>query len=112
MADPGSSKEGGIQLLLAAEQEAQQIVSAARSAKTSRLRQAKEEAEREAAAYRGQREKEYQQKKSGTSGDSESTVKRLDSETDAKIKSLHDEANAVQKQITQMLLKAVTVVHK
>nr|GFD07862.1 V-type proton ATPase subunit G 1-like [Tanacetum cinerariifolium] len=39
----------GIQLLLAAEQEAQQIVNAARNAKLARLKQAKEEAEKEVA---------------------------------------------------------------
>ena len=35
------------------------------AAKTARLRQAKEEAEKEAALYRAQREEEYQNKKSG-----------------------------------------------
>jgi len=35
------------------------------AAKTARLRQAKEEAEREAAAYRAQREADYQKKKKG-----------------------------------------------
>lgn len=37
------------------------------AAKTARLRQAKEEAEREAAAYRAQREADYQKKKTGVS---------------------------------------------
>ena len=40
-------------------------VSLALTAKTARLRQAKEEAEKESAAYRAQREEEYQNKKSG-----------------------------------------------
>ncbi|CAI5980988.1 unnamed protein product [Closterium sp. NIES-65] len=66
--DGSSSREGGIQLLLAAEQEAQKVVAAARAAKTARLRQAKEEAEREAAAYRAQREEEYRKKKAGVTG--------------------------------------------
>ena len=35
------------------------------AAKTARLRQAKEEAEKEVAVYRAQREEEYQNKKSG-----------------------------------------------
>ncbi|KAF0935501.1 hypothetical protein E2562_034283 [Oryza meyeriana var. granulata] len=55
-------RQGGIQQLLAAEQEAQQIVNAARSAKSARLRQAKEEAEREIAEYRAQMEAEFQRK--------------------------------------------------
>lgn len=81
--------QGGIQMLLTAEQEAQQIVSAARnctndsnscllqenhymfhflfslhnfSVKMTRLRQAKEEAEREVANYRSHQESEHQKK--------------------------------------------------
>eukprot|EP00475_Leptophrys_vorax_P005096 TRINITY_DN13066_c0_g1_i1.p1 TRINITY_DN13066_c0_g1~~TRINITY_DN13066_c0_g1_i1.p1 ORF type:complete len:112 (-),score=28.29 TRINITY_DN13066_c0_g1_i1:415-750(-) len=108
--DAGSSREGGIQLLLAAEQEAQKVVAAARAAKTARLRQAKEEAEREAAAYRAQREEDYKKKKAGTSGDSEATVKRLDQQTKAKIELLSKEAANVSKDVTGMLLDLVTTV--
>uniref|UniRef100_A0A803PA39 V-type proton ATPase subunit G n=1 Tax=Cannabis sativa TaxID=3483 RepID=A0A803PA39_CANSA len=54
--------QGGIQQLLAAEQEAQHIVNAARSAKLARLKQAKEEAEREIAEYRAQVELDFQKK--------------------------------------------------
>ncbi|RRT49124.1 hypothetical protein BHE74_00019576, partial [Ensete ventricosum] len=60
---------GGIHMLLAAEQEAQQIVSSARNytmlfyaVKTGRLKQAKDEAEREAAAYRASLEEDYLRK--------------------------------------------------
>ncbi|CAI5464840.1 unnamed protein product [Closterium sp. Yama58-4] len=105
-----SSREGGIQLLLAAEQEAQKVVAAARAAKTARLRQAKEEAEREAAAYRAQREEEYRKKKAGTSGDSEATVKRLEVQTRQKIDQLTKEAGNVSKDVTAMLLDLVTTV--
>ncbi|KAG2568498.1 V-type proton ATPase subunit G-like [Panicum virgatum] len=55
-------RQSGIQQLLAAEQEAQRIVNAARAAKSARLRQAKEEAEREIAEYRSQMEAEFQRK--------------------------------------------------
>eukprot|EP00271_Cylindrocystis_brebissonii_P015435 TRINITY_DN38330_c0_g1_i1.p1 TRINITY_DN38330_c0_g1~~TRINITY_DN38330_c0_g1_i1.p1 ORF type:complete len:113 (+),score=30.26 TRINITY_DN38330_c0_g1_i1:141-479(+) len=110
MATSDPMKQGGIQLLLAAEQEAQRIVSEARGAKTYRLRQAKEEAEHEAAAYRAQREEEYQRKKSGQSGDSDSTLKRLETETDAKIKQLGDEARSESKKVSDLLLKYVTTV--
>ncbi|KAL4579552.1 hypothetical protein LXL04_015703 [Taraxacum kok-saghyz] len=51
-----------VQLLLTAEQEAQQIVNAARTAKLARLKQAKEEAEREVAEFRAQMEADYQRK--------------------------------------------------
>ncbi|KAL0298975.1 UNVERIFIED_CONTAM: V-type proton ATPase subunit G 1 [Sesamum radiatum] len=57
-----SSSQNGIQLLLAAEQEAQHIVNAARTAKQARLKQAKEEAEREIAEFRAQVEAEFQRK--------------------------------------------------
>ena len=60
----------GIQKLLAAEQEAQAIVTAARAEKTSRLRQAKAEADAEIAAYRAQREETYQSLLRSRSGDS------------------------------------------
>ncbi|CAI5494222.1 unnamed protein product [Closterium sp. Naga37s-1] len=74
------------------------------------LRQAKEEAEREAAAYRAQREEEYRKKKAGTSGDSEATVKRLEVQTRQKIDQLTKEAGNVSKDVTGMLLDLVTTV--
>ncbi|KAJ0764166.1 putative vacuolar (H+)-ATPase G subunit [Helianthus annuus] len=57
-----SRGHNGIQLLLTAEQEAQQIVNAARNAKLARLKQAKEEAEKEVAEFRAQMEADYQRK--------------------------------------------------
>ncbi|KAF8402743.1 hypothetical protein HHK36_010833 [Tetracentron sinense] len=54
--------QGGIQLLLAAEQEAQHIVNGARNAKMARLKQAKDEAEKEIAEYRAHVEAEFQKK--------------------------------------------------
>eukprot|EP00245_Coleochaete_scutata_P009031 TRINITY_DN2887_c0_g1_i1.p2 TRINITY_DN2887_c0_g1~~TRINITY_DN2887_c0_g1_i1.p2 ORF type:complete len:107 (+),score=28.69 TRINITY_DN2887_c0_g1_i1:86-406(+) len=99
------SKQGGIQQLLAAEQEAQQIVANARAAKTAKLRQAKEEAEREVAAFRAQREEEFRKFKS--SGDAGSTVKRLDAETDIEIKKLQDIAKAKSAEVTQLLYEYV-----
>ncbi|CAN6461666.1 unnamed protein product [Victoria cruziana] len=54
--------QGGIQLLLAAEQEAQHLVNVARAAKTTRLKQAKEEADKEIAQYRAYMEAEFQKK--------------------------------------------------
>ncbi|CAA6671975.1 unnamed protein product [Spirodela intermedia] len=80
-----SRRQGGIQQLLAAEQEAQHIVNAARNAKLARLKQAKDEAEKEIAEYRAQVEAEFQKKVLESSGDSGSNVKRLAVETDAKI---------------------------
>ncbi|XP_050213450.1 V-type proton ATPase subunit G-like [Mercurialis annua] len=102
--------QGGIQMLLTAEQEAQHIVSAARNLKMTRLKQAKDEAEKEMANYRTHLESEYQNKLSETSGNSGNTVKRLDEETEVKIKNLKESASKVQSDVVAMLLKYVTTV--
>ncbi|POO01654.1 Vacuolar (H+)-ATPase G subunit [Trema orientale] len=102
--------QGGIQQLLAAEQEAQHIVNAARSAKLARLKQAKEEAEREIAEYRAQVELEFQKKVAASSGDSGANVKRLEHETEGKIHHLKTEASRISHDVVHMLLKHVTTV--
>ncbi|XP_068663279.1 V-type proton ATPase subunit G 1-like [Aristolochia californica] len=102
--------QGGIQLLLAAEQEAQHIVNAARNAKLARLKQAKEEAEKEAAEFRAFMEAEFQKKVAESSGDSGSNVKRLEQETEAKIGHLKSEAARISHDVVHMLLKHVTTV--
>ncbi|PIN13437.1 Vacuolar H+-ATPase V1 sector, subunit G [Handroanthus impetiginosus] len=102
--------QGGIQMLLTAEHEAQQIVTAARNLKMARLKQAKEEAEREVANYRSHLEAEYQKHISESSGSSDSTVKRLEAETEAKIQRLKESASKVSPEVVQMLLKYITTV--
>ncbi|KAI4384039.1 hypothetical protein MLD38_009811 [Melastoma candidum] len=102
--------QNGIQLLLAAEQEAQRIVTAAREAKMARLRQAKEEAEKEIAEFRAQMEREFQRKVAESSGDSGANVKRLDQETESKIEQLKIEGSRISQDVVQMLLKHVTTV--
>ncbi|CAA7409127.1 unnamed protein product [Spirodela intermedia] len=103
-----SRRQGGIQQLLAAEQEAQHIVNAARNAKLARLKQAKDEAEKEIAEYRAQVEAEFQKKVLESSGDSGSNVKRLAVETDAKIEQLRLEAARISHDVVKMLLHNVT----
>ncbi|XP_077252922.1 V-type proton ATPase subunit G-like [Tasmannia lanceolata] len=102
--------QGGIQLLLAAEQEAQRIVNAARNAKMARLKQAKEEAEKEIAQFRAQMEAEFQKKLAASSGDSGANVKRLEQETEAKIQHLKSQAERISHEVVHMLLKHVTTV--
>ncbi|URE04087.1 V-type proton ATPase subunit [Musa troglodytarum] len=129
---------GGIHTLLAAEQEAQQIVSSARNCtfflvilvnsqsvlfffskslsrffyavKTGRLKQAKDEAEREAAAYRAALEEDYQRKVSESTGSSGWNVKRLEKETETKIQNLKNASSAIHADVINMLLKHVTTV--
>ncbi|EOY18633.1 hypothetical protein QUC31_006430 [Theobroma cacao] len=105
-----SRGQNGIQQLLAAEQEAQHIVNIARNAKMARLKQAKEEAEKEITEFRAQVEYEFQKKVAESSGDSGANVKRLELETDAKINHLKNEAARISQDVVQMLLKHVTTV--
>ncbi|KMS98512.1 hypothetical protein BVRB_4g092050 [Beta vulgaris subsp. vulgaris] len=105
-----SRGQNGIQLLLAAEQEAQHIVNTAKTAKMARLKQAKEEAEREIADFRAQMEAEYQRKLAESSGDSGANVKRLEQETDTKIEELKAQSSSISSDVVQMLLKYVTTV--
>ncbi|KAE9592187.1 hypothetical protein Lal_00012962 [Lupinus albus] len=100
--------QGGIQMLLTAEQEAQHIVSNARNLRTQRLKQAKDEAEREASQYRTHMEDDYQKSLSESSGSSGSNVKKLDEETEAKINNLKQSASKVSTEVVDMLLKYVT----
>ncbi len=102
--------QNGIQLLLAAEQEAQHIVNAARNAKMARLKQAKDEAEKEIAEFRAQIEADFQRKLAETSGDSGANVKRLEKETEAKIQQLKAEAERISDDVVKMLLIQVTTV--
>ncbi|XP_031284379.1 V-type proton ATPase subunit G-like [Pistacia vera] len=102
--------QGGIQQLLAAEQEAQHIVNAARAAKMARLKQAKEEAEKEIAEYRAQVERDFQRKVAESSGDSGANVKRLEKETETKISQLKTETEKISYDVVQMILKHVTTV--
>ncbi|KAL6552715.1 V-type proton ATPase subunit G 1 [Orobanche minor] len=108
MASSGS--QNGIQLLLAAEQEAQHIVNASRSAKQARLKQAKEEAEKEVAEFRAQMEADLQRKVAESSGDSGANVKRLEQETEEKIQHLKTEASRISPDVVSMLLRQVTTV--
>ncbi|KAJ3682135.1 hypothetical protein LUZ60_014708 [Juncus effusus] len=103
-------RQTGIQQLLTAEQEAQQIVNAARNAKMARLKQAKEEAEKEIADFRAQMEAEFQKKVAASSGDSGANVKRLEQETGEKIAALKHQAAAISPDVVHMLLRHVTSV--
>ncbi|KAI3982856.1 hypothetical protein MKX01_010339 [Papaver californicum] len=78
--------------------------------KNSRLKQAREEADREIAQYRASLEAEYQQSVSETSGNSGMNVKRLEEETVEKIKSLKDMSSKVSKDVVTMLMRQVTTV--
>ncbi|XP_019058058.1 PREDICTED: V-type proton ATPase subunit G3 [Tarenaya hassleriana] len=98
--------QGGIQMLLTAEQEAGRIVSAARNAKQARLKQAKDEAEKEVEQYRFRLEEEYQNQVSETN--QSATAKKLEEETQAKIQNLKNSGSKVSKDVVNMLIHYVT----
>ncbi|CAM6082947.1 unnamed protein product [Calypogeia fissa] len=102
--------KGGIPLLLAAEEDAQHIVGNARAAKTQRLRQAKDEAERDIAAYRRERNSDFYKNQEVSSGSVDSTVKRLEKDTDNKIQALKEEAMKVKDSVSNILMHYVTTV--
>ncbi|CAM6104986.1 unnamed protein product [Calypogeia fissa] len=100
----------GIPLLLAAEEDAQHIVGNARAARTQRLRQAKDEAERDIAAYRSERNSDFYKNQEVSSGSVDSTVKRLEKDTDNKIQALKEEAMKVKESVSNILMHYVTTV--
>ncbi|KAI3799507.1 hypothetical protein L1987_34806 [Smallanthus sonchifolius] len=103
-------RQGGIQQLLVAEQEARHIVNTARTAKLNRLKQAKDEAEEEVAKYRAHMEKEYQKTVSESTGFSGVNVKRLDEEMVKKTDHLKKQAAKVSPEVIKLLMTQVTTV--
>ncbi|KAL5559359.1 hypothetical protein UlMin_035570 [Ulmus minor] len=100
--------QGNVQMLLIAEQEAQHLISAARKSKISRLKAAKEEAEREMVHYRSDLEAEHKKKISETN--SEAIAKRLEEETEKKIENLKESASKVSSDVVGMPIKCVTTI--
>jgi V-type H+-transporting ATPase subunit G len=105
-----SAGQDGIQRLLAAEQEAQQIVARARKEKAERLKQAKREAEKEIQAYKKQREDAYQKRIADDSNFSGANIKRLEQETNQAIKELQQNVASKKKMVLDTLLEFVTTV--
>ncbi|KAL6977229.1 V-type proton ATPase subunit G 2 [Sarracenia purpurea var. burkii] len=76
----------------------------------TKLKEAKEEAEREIAEFRAQMDVAFQRKVAESSGDSGANVKRLEQETEGKIHHLKTEATGISHSVVQMLLRQVTTV--
>lgn len=105
----GTSHDG-IQKLLAAEQEAQKIVTAAREGKTARLKQAKQEAENEIAAYRASLESAFQQRLREETGNSGANFDRLESETRNNIATVKNMSASKGREVIDVLVQMVTTV--
>eukprot|EP00887_Chlorella_sp_A99_P007589 scaffold28.g7589.t1 len=102
--------QDGIQRLLAAEQEAQAIVQKARQAKAARLKQAKDEAEREIVAYKAEREAEFKHKVATDSSSSQENVVRLADESARAVGAINKSIQARKADVLGMLLGHVTAV--
>lgn len=105
-----SAGHDGITRLLQAEREAQAIVTAARKAKTDRLKQAKTEAEREIKAYKAQREEQYQTRVAEDSNSSGANVKRLENESKIAVQAVEKNVAAKKKEVLDTLLSYVMTV--
>ncbi|PRQ58820.1 putative vacuolar (H+)-ATPase G subunit [Rosa chinensis] len=101
------NKHNTVQQLLTVEQEVQQILNASRNAKTAKLKQAKEEAEKENADFHAQMEVDFQRKHAEGGGHS-GPLKRIEQETEA-FHHLKIDAARISNDIVRMLLEYTTV---
>ena len=77
------------------------------AAKAARLKQAKEEAEREVAAYKAEREAEFKQKMAENSTSSQEHMARLNAESDLAVAAIKESINSKKEDVIQMMLKQV-----
>jgi len=80
-----ASQSAGIQQLLIAEKRAAEKIDAARKRKQRRLKQAKDEAQSEVEAYRGERETAYKERETAHMGSRGDLEARIDGQTDVKL---------------------------
>ena len=100
----------GIQKLLQAESEAAEAIRIAREAKVVRLKQAKAEAEVEIAAYKAQREEQFQALAKLRTGDSGVHQKAVAVETERELATVSAQVAANKASMIDSLLKSVTTV--
>ncbi|KFM27383.1 V-type proton ATPase subunit G [Auxenochlorella protothecoides] len=102
--------QDGIQRLLASEKEAQSVVAKARKARTDRLKQAKDEADREVQAYKAQREEDFKRRQTDDSSASEESARNLIEEAEATVRSVQQSIQDKKEDVLKLLLKHVTTV--
>ena len=100
----------GIQKLLQAEQEASEVIAAAKAAKFSRLKQAKLEAEAEIAAYKQQREAQFQVFAKERMGDSTVHQRAVATSSESELAQVASQVKANKAAMIESLLKSVTTV--
>ena len=80
-------------------------------AKAERLKQAKEEAEREVAAYKIEREAEFKRKMADDSTSSEEHLTKLNADSEQAVVAIKASIASEKEQVIQMLIKQVTKIH-
>jgi len=103
-------KNMGIQKLLQAEQEASEVIAAAKAQKFNRLKQAKIEAEAEIASYKQQREAQFQVFAKERMGDSGAHQKTVATATESELAMVGNKVGANKKLMIDSLLQSVTTV--
>jgi len=101
----------GIKQLMDAEAEAQEIVNKARKEKVQLLKQAQDEAAKEIAAYRAQRQQQFEKFSAEQLSGTDIYTRELAKQTEETIKKLQYEYESKSKDVIQMLLHSVTDVH-
>ncbi|XP_019191294.1 PREDICTED: V-type proton ATPase subunit G1-like [Ipomoea nil] len=99
-----------IQTLLAAEKEARQIINAAKAGKMDKLKQARNEAEKEMVEYQAKVDLDFQRKVAKCSGDFDANMRLLEQKTQAKISALTAEADLKSHVLANTLVKGVIYV--
>ncbi|KJE93560.1 vacuolar ATP synthase subunit G [Capsaspora owczarzaki ATCC 30864] len=102
-----SNQSQGIQALLAAEKSAAEIVAKARKRKATRLKQAKDEAEAEIAAFKSEREAQFQAHVKAHEGDTTQIAQRLKEETNTKLVAIDNDAAQHKQAVINKLLEYV-----
>eukprot|EP00310_Coccolithus_braarudii_P016111 CAMPEP_0183331152 /NCGR_PEP_ID=MMETSP0164_2-20130417/546_1 /TAXON_ID=221442 /ORGANISM="Coccolithus pelagicus ssp braarudi, Strain PLY182g" /LENGTH=109 /DNA_ID=CAMNT_0025499547 /DNA_START=162 /DNA_END=491 /DNA_ORIENTATION=+ len=100
----------GIQKLLSAEQKAAEVVSAARTEKVAKLKEAKVKAEEEITAYKVQREAQFAIFSKERLGDSGSHKSSVDRDTIQELNKIDRQTAANKDTMVHMLLQSVTTV--
>nr|GMD59689.1 V-type proton ATPase subunit G [Ipomoea batatas] len=99
-----------IETLLDAENEARQIINAAKAGKMDKLKQARNEAEKEIAKYQAKMDLDFQRKVAKGNGDLDASMRLLEQKTQAKISALTAEADLKSHVLANMLVKGVIYV--
>eukprot|EP01112_Ceratiomyxa_fruticulosa_P009156 TRINITY_DN2389_c0_g1_i1.p1 TRINITY_DN2389_c0_g1~~TRINITY_DN2389_c0_g1_i1.p1 ORF type:complete len:108 (+),score=22.14 TRINITY_DN2389_c0_g1_i1:138-461(+) len=102
------SSQVGIQQLLQAEQRAQEIIARARKEKTILLKQAKDDADRDIAAYRAQREAQFQDYARKHTGSTDEYTKSLSRDTAIQIEQINKDSSDNREKVIQLLLDSVS----